>query len=360
MPTLSAALIVKDEEAVVGRILSDALTFCDEVVVADTGSTDRTVEIARGLGAKVVDFPWVDDFSAARNASFDACTSDWIIWLDADDRVTPEVAGRLAAYKTSLLGPGLDAVFLPYRYHFSEDGSVCTYQFPRERILRRGAGLRWTEPVHEVISVPDPARAVSLTDVWVEHRPLPEARAKKSGRNLRILEAWVSNGNRSLRSLFYLGNELADNGRKQEALASWADFVQDAPRGWERYTALTSMARVHLELGNREEGLLLGHRAIREDPTRAEAFVLVGRVHYDAQEWAAAVPYLLAATGCRPPGQGFVQAADYAYVPWDVLSICWHKLGDQRRALEALANAVEGNADRERLADNAGWMVRQW
>ncbi len=207
MTTLSLAMIVRNEQGVLGRVLADAATFCNELVVIDTGSSDDTVAIARAAGARVETFIWVDDFSAARNASFAACTSERILWLDADDRLPPEVQHGLADLKVDTLDDSLDGIYLPYRYHYSEDGR-CTWEFPRERLLRRAADLTWQGPVHEVLSLPDPARAASRTDVWVEHRPVPEARALKGDRNLRILERAVNEGDRSLRTLFYFGNEL--------------------------------------------------------------------------------------------------------------------------------------------------------
>src|SRR5689334_15138452 len=127
MVSLSLAMIVRNEELTLKGVLEDAAAFCDELVVVDTGSTDRTREIAAAAGARVVDFPWVDDFAAARNASFEACTGDWIIWLDADDRVPAIVQDGIRRAKRDLLGDHLDAVWTPYRYHFDETTGECTF-----------------------------------------------------------------------------------------------------------------------------------------------------------------------------------------------------------------------------------------
>ena len=83
--TLSVCMIVRDEAQVIARSVNCALSVADEVIVVDTGSADDTRKIALSLGAKVYDFEWTDDFSAARNFSFSLASGDYIMWLDADD-----------------------------------------------------------------------------------------------------------------------------------------------------------------------------------------------------------------------------------------------------------------------------------
>ena len=97
-------MIVKDEEAFLEEALQSVRDLCDECVVVDTGSGDRTVEIARDLGAQVSHFAWEDDFSAARNASLRRCRGEWILVLDADERLRLRGADRRVL--DDLLTPG--------------------------------------------------------------------------------------------------------------------------------------------------------------------------------------------------------------------------------------------------------------
>src|SRR5262249_33980822 len=94
-PRVSLCMIVRDEEANLPACLASAADLVDEVVVVDTGSTDRTREVAARFGARVFDFPWVDDFAAARNESLRHATGDWVFWMDADDRLDEDNRGRL-------------------------------------------------------------------------------------------------------------------------------------------------------------------------------------------------------------------------------------------------------------------------
>lgn len=97
---LSVCIIARNEESSLPRAIESVRPVADEVVVADTGSTDRTVEIAKTLGAVVSHFPWCDDFSAARNFAIDQARGDWIFWLDADEELLPESADDLRACVT--------------------------------------------------------------------------------------------------------------------------------------------------------------------------------------------------------------------------------------------------------------------
>ena len=103
--SLSLCMIVKDEEETVGRAIKSVLAVVDEVVVVDTGSTDNTRLIVEGYGARVIDFPWTDDFAAARNAAIAAAYGDWILVLDADEvlePIRPVELGRLLSNEDAI------------------------------------------------------------------------------------------------------------------------------------------------------------------------------------------------------------------------------------------------------------------
>ena len=90
MASISLCMIVRDEEAVLGRCLESVAPAVDEIIVVDTGSMDGTKAVAAAYTDRIFDFAWVDDFAAARNASFAKATGDYILWLDADDVLLPE------------------------------------------------------------------------------------------------------------------------------------------------------------------------------------------------------------------------------------------------------------------------------
>src|SRR5437773_6000316 len=84
---ISLCMIVRDEEQFILECIESARDAVDESIVVDTGSTDRTIELAERAGASVYPFVWCDDFAAARNASIEKASGDWVLWLDADERL---------------------------------------------------------------------------------------------------------------------------------------------------------------------------------------------------------------------------------------------------------------------------------
>src|SRR4051794_10771534 len=140
-------MIVRDEEHNLEDCLTPVADLFDEIIIVDTGSIDRTKEIARRFTPHVHDFAWCDDFSAARNESIRHATGDWIFWLDADDRVRADqipllrrlldqLDDRAGAYQMETTLPPVD--------------SACELEsVTHTRLFRRHPDVRWRGRVHE-------------------------------------------------------------------------------------------------------------------------------------------------------------------------------------------------------------------
>jgi len=109
--TLGVIMIVKNEEQALPGILSDVKEIADELMIVDTGSEDGTIEIAKSFDAKIETFPWQNDFAAARNHSIECATCDYLLWLDADDRIDEKDQKSLSLLKTRL-SPGRDRAYM--------------------------------------------------------------------------------------------------------------------------------------------------------------------------------------------------------------------------------------------------------
>src|SRR5277367_1611612 len=95
MPSLGLAMIVKNGASTLRECLAIVAGLADQIVIADTGSTDGTAPLARELGATVFDVPWQDDFSHARNAALQALTTDWALVMDDDEELDPEARAKI-------------------------------------------------------------------------------------------------------------------------------------------------------------------------------------------------------------------------------------------------------------------------
>jgi len=320
MGTVSLCMIVRDEEAVLGRCLDSLRGRVDQIVLVDTGSRDRTREIAARYGAEIYDFPWQDDFAAARNFAFSKGTMDYLLWLDADD-VLPE---QTAAALRRLADGRADMVMLPYRAGFDEEGR-CSFWYWRERLVRRGAGFCWHGAVHECIV---PAGRVVKADFPVDH--WPENRPK-GDRNLGILERRLAEaGTLPPRERYYYGRELLEHGRTGEARRQLEQFLAD-PGGW----AVDKAAACRLlgQYAESPEGRLAALvRALDFGPPEAGLCCDLGRCFLDRGCTETAEFWFRAALS-RPEPPGFVNEEERRFLPCLWLSVCRDRQGDRADAL---------------------------
>jgi tetratricopeptide (TPR) repeat protein len=191
-PTVSLCMIVRDEEARLGRAIGSALALVDEIVVCDTGSRDNSVAVAQSLGARVVHFSWGDDFSAARNAALREVTSDWVLVLDADESLDEVDADRWRSLLEDPIAAGYEVTLVSDRGDRQE-------AFRLVRLFRNDPAVRYCFPVHEQIIPALNAWAAEhglqvLPSPLVVHHSgyLPQEKAAKKPRNLRLLQKAVA------------------------------------------------------------------------------------------------------------------------------------------------------------------------
>jgi tetratricopeptide (TPR) repeat protein len=150
-PTVSACLIVKDEEELLPNCLRSIRDWVDEIVVVDTGSTDRTVEIAESFGARVFHQPWEGDFSKHRNYSMSQATSEWIFVIDADEEFLQEDIAKL---QPVLRDERFGIVVIDVINVYPDSPANLTF-LPSMRLFRRKLNLKYDGIVHNQLVVPE-------------------------------------------------------------------------------------------------------------------------------------------------------------------------------------------------------------
>jgi glycosyltransferase involved in cell wall biosynthesis len=183
---LSLCMIVKNEEEELPLCVNSVKPAADEIIIVDTGSTDKTKEISRQLGARVLDFPWCHDFIEARNQSIMWATGDYILWLDADDRIDASEMEKMRLLKQGFPWKKDKAYFLKVNSQLPVNGETHFYQL---RVFPNIAGARFEGRVHEQIYSSLKQLGVNFvrTDITIRHEGYHDEAAviQKSERNLK-------------------------------------------------------------------------------------------------------------------------------------------------------------------------------
>ncbi|MEA2466818.1 MAG: hypothetical protein QOJ57_944 [Thermoleophilaceae bacterium] len=235
--TLSLCMIVKDEEEMLPRCLAAVKPAVDEMIIVDTGSTDRTVEIAESFGARVLHHEWTGSFSDARNVSLEAATGDWIIYLDADEVLVEEDAERLHACTGRVWREAFALIETNYTGDV-EDGTAMTHT--ALRMFRNRPEYRFKGRLHEQMAYALPGyltERIEYTQLRIEHYGylgVVRDSKDKSRRNLELLQQQVAEGTENAFQSFNLGSEYLALGEFQTSVdhftKSWQMLESDPGR----------------------------------------------------------------------------------------------------------------------------------
>lgn len=336
MCTFSLCMIVKNEEDVLARCLASVQDIVDEIVIVDTGSTDRTKEIASAFTHRIYDFTWIDDFAAARNASFERATMDYTMWLDADDVLLEDDRTKLLALKHTL-DPSVDVVMMKYHTSFDEQGNPL-FSYYRERLVKTSLHLKWSGAVHEAIS---PTGNILYAEPAVTHRKLHPS---DPDRNLRIFERLLTQGQElEPRQQFYYARELYYHQRYQDAIDQFQRFLEKKD-GWveNKIDACQQLAYCYYALEQPEQALISLLRSLAYDIPRAELCCQIGKHFFDRGVYSQAIYWYEQALACKrnDTSGAFVSPDCYGYIPYLQLCVCHDRLGNH--SLAAQYNELAG------------------
>ncbi|MCI9135695.1 MAG: glycosyltransferase [Lachnospiraceae bacterium] len=228
---ISQCMIVKNEEKNIERALSWGKRVMWEQIVVDTGSTDRTVELAERLGAQVCYFSWIDDFSAAKNFAIEQCRGDWIAILDADEYMTEEDAKKLPGLLEELEHRGLEGLSTGWQ-QLDDEGKIFS-SGTQVRIFRNAPDIRYRRRIHEQLEAAA-GRELKLGDVVSEisifHTGYQRDQLqKKSGRNRVLIQAELNEKPDDYEMMGYMGDEYFGDGEKEEAARWYTKAIHHMP-----------------------------------------------------------------------------------------------------------------------------------
>ncbi|WP_110933837.1 glycosyltransferase family 2 protein [Paenibacillus bouchesdurhonensis] len=330
-------MIVKNEEKQLQKCLDSVCDIVDEIIIVDTGSTDRTKEIARSYTTKIYDFQWNDDFAAARNDSFGHATKEFIMWLDADDLLLPTDRDKLKRLKRTL-SKQQEVIMMDYHLAFCAAGEPLILS-RRHRLVRRDKGFKWKGIVHEDIEVS--GARIAYSDIAVTH----SRQGVHTERNLRILEKWIaSGGSLEGRLLLHYGSELADLKRYEEAVVQLNHFLKQPNKYKDDcILACIKLADCCGELGLREKKLEALLQSFQYDLPQSEICCAIGSCFEERGQWAAATYWYLQALhiGAASSLAIMENRSLRTWVPHSRLCICYAQQGDLNSAYNHNEKALE-------------------
>lgn len=188
MITVSVCMIVKNEEDVLERCLNSLMTIADELIIIDTGSKDKTKEIASRYTDKIYNYEWQNDFAHARNYSFSKATMDFIYTADADEVIDEVNIDRFIKLKQAIL-PEIDIVQMKYTNQL-QFGTTYNYETEyRPKLFKRHREFVWINPIHETVII-EPV--IFNSDIEIIHMPVKSHANRDFANILKIIESGVN------------------------------------------------------------------------------------------------------------------------------------------------------------------------
>ena len=335
MATISLCMIVKNEEDCLKRCLDSLKGIVDEMIVVDTGSTDRTKEIAKECGAKVEDFTWTGDFSDARNFAFSKASCDYIYSADADEELDEENRERFIKLKSDLTELNIDIV----QMHYCNQLEFRTvYNFDRElrpKLFKRVRYFIWEDPIHEQIIL-DPV--ICNSDIEIMHKP----KENHAGRDLEAFRKTVVQGKRLSKRLHGMyARELFMAGTDEDFIKAkdfFASSALDTTRDLDEIKQ-ASCVLAHIAVIEDDPAALLKY-SLKDAITEmsSEMCYELGDYYYSKRDFDEAIVwYYNAAYECS----SILDIQKSGSLPRLALAKCYHDLGNEEQAKDYEREASE-------------------
>ncbi len=276
-PTITACMIVRDEEKYLADALASIKDVVDEIVIVDTGSTDKTVEIAKSFGAKVEIHSWKDNFSLHRNQSLAMATKDWMMIFDADDRLYAEDGEKIREHLKDAKSDLVQAIVV------SKQPGTCDNILHQIRFIRRGSQFKYYGRIHNRIQLP-PRYTIDRSPIRILHigYALPDdERDKKHNRTKRLLEMEIGETPNEPYLHEHYAKHMRIEGVHQDPVkcfehASKAAVLTD-PRKWAAWwmhlRSLDLMAWSLLQMKKYRESIEIAHQLLYFKPNHLDSML---------------------------------------------------------------------------------------
>lgn len=326
MITLSLCMIIKDEELVLDRCLKSVCDIVDEIIIVDTGSSDNSKMISKKYTENIYDYTWKDDFSDARNFSFEKATKDYILWLDADELLDEENKEKILELKENL-SLDIDVVTMCTCMNINEcDNPNIT--MVRNRIVKRSNNFKWVGFVHEYI---DARGKVYNSKICIIHDKVKTI----SDRNLKLYRKKIKeNITFTERDLYYYGKELYCNSLFDEAIDIFLEFIDKGTWNDEIVDALCKIGKCYLYKNNIKLGREYFYKTFEYGPPSGDVLFQIASSFEDEEKYDMAISWYEIIL-MQPIPDNCTQCVNLCHLrfkPHLNLCYCYFCIGDIKRA----------------------------
>jgi len=351
MLKISQCMIVKNEEKNIERALSWAKSIVCQQVVVDTGSTDRTKEIAERMGAKVVDFEWIDDFSAAKNFAIEQATGDWILVFDADEYMSGEDTEKLWEYLVGLQNDTeTKARYLAINCRLVnvDDNGKAMSVYDTMRVIKNDETIRYIGSIHERLDI-KPENVGWNNDITVIHTGYSESsisETNKIERNIDLLRKAIEKTEDNLSLKVYLADSLKTYEDEESRAEADKYFAEAIDQGGDKiFYKLRVKAYIHFlnkfanDPAKRSEYEKMCNRALEEFPNSIDF------EYYQAS--------FLNSIGKYKEAWDLLKSGEERLVTGGKLGIAYHVQADPTMLYSQLLLAAQGLGDINGITENA-------
>src|SRR3989338_3131491 len=346
MPTISCCMIVKNEEKFLEQCLNSIKELVDEIIIVDTGSADKTKEIAAQFTDKIFDFQWCDDFSTARNESLKHASGDWILVLDADETISSQDHEHIKKLIATDMFLGYFLILRNYsnelnltNYFSSKDdiyleSKICSgwKETSALRLFKNDPKLQYGGVIHESISLSNiEERKVLNSSVPIHHfgNVLKPITAEKHDFYEQLTLKKVDQ-DPNFFSYFELGNVYVRKENLDKALVFFQKSVEFNGAFFESLLMLGNVYLMKQEFNLAKNCYL---RALKLNSKNANLYSNLALILMNEKDYNGAIDSFIQSIILNPKNA----AAHYQ------LGKCFHLMGDNNRAYLALKNALELN-----------------
>ncbi|MBI5579455.1 MAG: glycosyltransferase [Deltaproteobacteria bacterium] len=380
---LSLCMIVKNEQGHLARCLSSAKPVVDEIIIVDTGSNDRTKEIATAFGARVFDFQWGSDFSTARNFSLSKATGDWILVLDADEVISPADYPILRAIVHNQ-NPKKVAYALTTRNYTNQIGSrgwtPNDGEYPEEesargwfpsakvRLFLNHRSIQFENAVHETVESAIEKCGIRVTPCQIpihHYGRLNHAEVISKGKEYFLLgRKKMEETGGDINALRELAIQAAEIGEYDEAINIWKELLEREPAD---AVAWMNMGYAYLAQKNFSEALSVSKKALELNAGLKEAALNYSNCELitgNAKNAVCVLEKLLKSEPDYPPAMGLIASAYYVdgqkEKGLEFFRMLWKKRFNCEDFVKELAAALisEGRAEQAGLLFEAAGKMR--